>query len=303
MTTPQLDGLPFAKGHGCQNSFLLLPDPAGCLDLTPDEIRRLADTHTGAGADGILRVVRCTATPEAAAMAGAAEWFMDYRNADGSLGAMCGNGIRLFARYLVDAGHCAPGTLAIATRAGVRHVRVPPESDGAQGQVSVVMGSPAFPGPDHITIVAAGRRWPATHVDMGNPHAVVFVDDLADAGTLHVPPTTEPADAYPHGFTTEFVAVRGPGHLALRVHERGVGETRACGTGACAAVAAHRRRAHDTRAADYRVDLLGGRLHVAVAGDGTMTLAGPAVITAHGVIGLPGSVESTDPLWELEGVR
>ncbi|MFC5148914.1 diaminopimelate epimerase [Streptomyces aureoversilis] len=286
MTSPPIT-LPFAKGHGCENSFLVLPDPDGRLRLTAETTRRLTDSHTGAGADGILRAVRCADDPEAAAMAGAAEWFMDYRNRDGSLGAMCGNGIRLFARFLVDTGLCAPGTLAIATRAGIRRVRVPSRCQDLQGPVSVAMGTPLFPGPDHITITTAGASRPATHVDMGNPHAVVFVNDPADAGDLRTPPTAEPADTYPHGFTTEFVAVRGPGHLALRVHERGVGETRACGTGACAAVAAHRRRTGQTGAADYHVDLLGGRLHIAVLPDGDMELTGPAVITAQGALHLP----------------
>ncbi|MGW4750477.1 diaminopimelate epimerase [Streptomyces sp. NPDC004290] len=278
--------VPFAKGHGCENSFLILPDPHGRFRLTDGITRRLADPHTGAGADGILRAVHCTADPEAAAMADRAEWFMDYRNADGSPGAMCGNGIRLFARYLVDTGRCAPGTFDIATRAGARQVHVPSRSEDLQGPVTVAMGIPVFPSPDRITVTAAGKSWPATHLDMGNPHAVVLVNDLADAGDLTAPPAAEPASAYPYGVTTEFVTVLGPGHLALRVHERGVGETRACGTGACAAVAAHRRHAGHTGTADYRVDLPGGCLHVSVAADGTMALTGPAVITTMGTIRL-----------------
>ncbi|MEU1377991.1 diaminopimelate epimerase [Streptomyces triculaminicus] len=286
---PQPLSLPFAKGHGCENSFLVLPDLDGRLRLTAEAVRHLTDSHTGAGADGILRAVRCADDPEAAAMAQAAEWFMDYRNSDGSLGAMCGNGIRVLSRYLVDTGLCAPGSFSIATRAGIRHVRVPARSHDLQGPVIVAMGAPLFPGPDRITVTAAGTSWPATHVDMGNPHAVVFVDDLADASDLRAAPAAEPTTAYSDGFTTEFVAVRGPGHLALRVHERGVGETRACGTGACAAVAAHRRRTRQSGAAGYRVDLPGGQLHIAVLPDGAMELTGPAVITAQGALHLPGT--------------
>ncbi|MFE4577433.1 diaminopimelate epimerase [Streptomyces chartreusis] len=279
---------PFAKGHGCANSFIVLPDPHGRLRLTADTVRSLTDPHTGAGADGILRAVHCAAAPEAATMAGHAEWFMDYRNADGSVGGMCGNGIRVLARYLVDTGRCEPGAFAIATRAGIRHVDVPDRSDDLRGPVTVAMGVPEFPGPDRITVTTSGgeSRWPATHVDVGNPHAVVFVDDLADAGDLSIAPTVEPAGAYPFGVTIEFAAVRGADHLALRVHERGVGETRACGTGACAAVAAHRRHTGQTDPADYRVDLPGGTLYVSVTADGAMTLTGPAIITTMGVIRL-----------------
>ncbi|WP_460073998.1 diaminopimelate epimerase [Streptomyces sp. YKOK-I1] len=279
--------LPFAKGHGCANSFIVLPDPHGRLRLTGEVVRDLADPHTGVGADGILRIVRCAAEPEAAAVAGRAEWFMDYRNADGSTGAMCGNGIRVLARYLVDTGRCEPGGFAIATRAGIRHVDVPARSDELRGPVTVAMGVPEFPGPDRITVTTSGAKsQPATHVDIGNPHAVVFVDDLADAGDLSIPPAVEPAGAYPFGVTAEFAAVLGADHLALRVHERGVGETRACGTGACAAVAAHRRNTGQTGAADYRVDLPGGTLHISVTADGAMTLTGPAVITTVGTIRL-----------------
>ncbi|MEV7981819.1 hypothetical protein [Streptomyces sp. NPDC086519] len=152
--------------------------------------------------------------------------------------------------------------------------------------VTVAMGIAAFPGPDRITLTTSGGKspWSATHVDVGNPHAVVFVDDLADAGDLSIPPAVEAAGAFPLGVTTEVAAVRGAHHLELRVHERGVGETRACGTGACAAVAAHRRHTGQTDVADYRVDLPGGILHVSVAADGAMSLTGPAVITTVGVL-------------------
>ncbi|EST17934.1 diaminopimelate epimerase [Streptomyces roseochromogenus] len=294
-TSTQTVSVPFAKGHGCANSFIVLPDPHGRFRLNEATICSLADPHTGVGADGILRAVRCAAEPEAAAMADRAEWFMDYRNADGTPGSMCGNGIRVLARYLVDTGRCTPGSFAIATRAGIRHVYVPDRSHGLRGTVTVAMGIPAFPGPDDITVTTSGgKSWPATHVDVGNPHAVVFVDALADAGDLSIPPAVEPAGAYPFGVTIEVAVVLGTDHLALRVHERGVGETRACGTGACAAVAAHRHHTGQSDAADYRVDLPGGTLHVSVAADGAMTLTGPAVITTVGTIRLPHAGETCD---------
>ena len=275
---------PFAKGHGAGNDFIVLPDPDGRLVLPADDVMRLCDRRTGIGADGILRAVRSTAHPEAAGMASDAEWFMDYRNADGTLGQMCGNGIRVLARYLVDTGHCPPGTLAPATRAGLRTVHVPCRSADFDGPVTVDMGRPRLPGPADITVTAGTHSWPAVHVDMGNPHAVAFVDDLTRPGDLRSPPVVTPAGAYPLGVTVEFVVRRGPCDLALRVHERGVGETRACGTGACAAVAATLHTAAATGI--HTVDMSGGRLEIAVLADGCMELTGPAAVVAHGTVRL-----------------
>ncbi|MER7793575.1 diaminopimelate epimerase [Streptomyces sp. NPDC097640] len=284
MTTqrPYATACHFAKGHGAENDFIVLPDPDGQLALSASYVARLCDRRSGIGADGILRAVRCTAAPEAATMAADAEWFMDYRNADGSNGSMCGNGIRVLARYLVDAGLCLPGTFAVATRAGVRQVDVPDRSPTFQGPVTVAMGRPELPGTTGIEVVVAERRWAALHVDMGNPHAVAFVDDLDHAGDLRTSPIVAPVGIYPLGVTVEFVVDQGPGHLALRVHERGVGETRACGTGACAAVAAAMRQAAQPGPARYIVDAPGGRLHVEVRSDGAMFLTGPATIIAQG---------------------
>ncbi|WP_394814021.1 diaminopimelate epimerase [Streptomyces litchfieldiae] len=273
--------VPFLKGHGTENDFVILPDPDGRLDLSPADVARLCDRRAGLGGDGLLRVVR--ATGEAAAEA---EWFMDYRNADGSVAEMCGNGVRVFARYLQRAGLAKGDDLPIATRAGVRRVRF--EDDG---DISVGMGVAAFPsGPgETVTVTVGERTWPARHIDMGNPHAVAFVDDLADAGRLFDPPAVHPATAYPRGTNVEFVVDRGPGRVALRVHERGSGETRSCGTGACAVMVAAARRdgrdpAADGRSATYVVDVPGGRLRITEDTDGRITMAGPAVIVAEGTI-------------------
>ncbi|MER5870527.1 diaminopimelate epimerase [Streptomyces sp. NPDC002044] len=281
-------GIAFAKGHSTGNDFLILDDPDGHLDLTPAHTIRLCDRRKGIGADGLLRLVRCIASPEAFTMAGQAEWFMDYRNADGSLGAMCGNGARVLARYLAATGRHHGGPLALATRAGVRHLNIPADSaESHHGPVSVAMGLPALPGPDRITVTAGSRHWPALHVDVGNPHAVVFVDDLGHAGTLATAPEVTPTSAYPHGTTVEFVRDLGPHHLVLRVHERGVGEAPSCGTGACAAVAAALHRAPGPPGpVRYTVDAPGGRLLVDVADHGTMTLTGPAHLTARGTVRL-----------------
>ncbi|MFI9206260.1 diaminopimelate epimerase [Streptomyces sp. NPDC053048] len=278
----------FFKGHGAENDFILLPDPDHRLVLSADEVRRLCDRRTGIGADGLLRAVRTAADPEAAAMTAEAEWFMDYRNPDGTAAAMCGNGVRVFARYLVDSGLAPPGTVPIATRAGVRHARVPARAHDFQGPVTVLMGRPRLPGPGHIKVTVGRRRWPALHVDMGNPHAVVIIDDLEHAGDLRTPPAVTPASAYPHGVTVDFAVLGSARHLQLRVHERGVGETRACGTGACAAVAAvlHSSSRAAARAGRYTVDLPGGRLHVTVTADGALELTGPAAIVAQGAVTL-----------------
>src|SRR5439155_10688376 len=112
-------GFRFAKGQGTGNDFVILPDPDAELDLTPDLVRRLCDRRFGIGGDGVLRVVRAAKHPEAAHLAGEAEWFMDYHNSDGSLSEMCGNGVRVFARYLTDTGLVTAAAFRIATRAGV----------------------------------------------------------------------------------------------------------------------------------------------------------------------------------------
>jgi diaminopimelate epimerase len=121
-STTEQRGLPFLKGHGAENDFVIVPDPDGRIELPPATVARLCDRRAGIGGDGLLRVVRSAAHPEAAAMAGEAEWFMDYRNSDGSIAEMCGNGIRVFARYLRRAGLAGNGDLAVATRAGIRRV-------------------------------------------------------------------------------------------------------------------------------------------------------------------------------------
>ena len=266
----------FVKGHGTENDFVLLPDPDGELALDADRVRRLCDRRAGIGGDGVLRVVRTAADTEARGLPGAdrADWFMDYRNADGSLAEMCGNGIRVFARYLVDEGLHPAGDLAVLTRDGVKAVRL-----AASGDVTVDMGPATLPGTDR-KVVVGDRTWPAVEVATGNPHAVVFVDDLAEAGDLRDAPVVEPP--FPDGVNVEFAVRVGDQHLAMRVHERGVGETRSCGTGACAVMVAGARRDGVTGPSTYVVDVPGGRLTVTERADGHVELAGPAVLVAEG---------------------
>jgi diaminopimelate epimerase len=244
----------YLKGHGTENDFVLLPDLAGELDLTPALVARLCDRRAGLGADGVLRVVRHDDPAEA-------EFFMDYRNADGSVAEMCGNGVRVYARYLVEAGLAPAGSLVLATRGGVKQVEV-------RGDRVVVDMGPAVVGEP---VLVDGEK--ATAVDMGNPHAVLPVASVAGLGVL-APDRLD--------LNVEYVEQVGPQHLRMRVHERGVGETRSCGTGACAVVVSEVLRTASGRGAPYRVDVPGGTLVVTWREDGHVVLEGPAVLVAEG---------------------
>ncbi|MET9885871.1 diaminopimelate epimerase [Streptomyces sp. NPDC006430] len=273
--------LSFLKGHGTENDFVIVPDPDNTIELPAAAVAKLCDRRAGIGADGVLHVVRSAAHPEAAPMADEAEWFMDYRNSDGSIAEMCGNGVRVFARYLQYAGHVEPGDLAVATRGGVKRVHL-----DKSGDVTVAMGRAVLP-EDQVTVRVGDRAWPARNVNMGNPHAVAFVESLDHAGSLLEPPPFSPTEVYPTGVNVEFVVDRGPRHVAMRVHERGSGETRSCGTGACAvAVAAIRRDGADPavtgQSVTYVVDLPGGTLGITEHPDGQIDMTGPAVIVAAG---------------------
>lgn len=267
----------FYKGHGTENDFVLLPDPDGAAGEPPtDLVRLICDRRAGLGADGLIRVVRTSATDDPAALAARdeAEWFMDYRNSDGSLSEMCGNGVRVLGRYLADLeGVDVTRPLPVATRAGVKHLVF----DG--DLITVDMGRPSVNGSTEVGV--PGHTWAATHVDMGNPHAVAFVDDLAAAGPLLDEPAYDAA-VYPEGVNVEFVVRRGPGHVAMRVHERGSGETRSCGTGACAVAVAAATADGAGPGSSYDVDLPGGRLHVEWTEDDRILMTGPAVLVAEG---------------------
>ncbi|MEU4673353.1 diaminopimelate epimerase [Amycolatopsis sp. NPDC023774] len=263
-----MGGIEFLKGHGTQNDFVLLPDASGRLDLTAERVAALCDRRRGLGADGVLRVVRANAVGEASD----GEWFMDYRNADGSIAEMCGNGVRVFARYLVDAGLAGDGRFTVGTRAGDRPVVVHPDRS-----VTVDMGPATITGTS-VTVVA-GSPFSGVAVDVGNPHLVsVLDDDVADLDLREQPDFDH--DVFPTGVNLEFVNLLGEGALRMRVHERGVGETRSCGTGTVAAVAAALHLA-GTDTGKSTVDIPGGRVVVTV-GRGAATLTGPAEIVARG---------------------
>lgn len=267
--------VPFAKGHGTENDFVLLFDPERSVDLTPRLVSAICDRRSGLGADGLLRVVLAATDPEGAQMSDEARWFMDYRNADGSLAEMCGNGVRVFARFLVDRYLERPGEVQIATRAGVIRVDI-----GVVGDAAAHLGPYELPDVGPVSVTTNGHQWPAVAVNTPNPHVVAFVDDLADAGDLVAAPAVSPAFA--EGVNVEFAVSRGPGEVAMRVHERGVGETRSCGTGACAVAVAASLRHPATRR--YVVHVPGGELGVELEADQTIVLTGPAVLVAEGVL-------------------
>ena len=288
------------KGHGTRNDFVLLADVEGTLDVTPELVRALTDRRAGVGGDGIIRLVPSAVAADAApalAQDPAATWFMDYRNADGSLAEMCGNGVRVFAAFAEHLGVWdGTGELVLATRAGVRKVRrldpaEVPDTD-ASAWYEVDMGRWALPGgaqaaasggDAEVEVPGLGVPRPGLSVDVGNPHTVVALPDeraLADADLTHAPRV---APVPPAGTNVELVVPLherpdGNGHLRMRVHERGVGETASCGTGACAAAVAVRSWAGDGAPDVWWIDVPGGTLRVSLIGDRVL-LAGPAELT------------------------
>ncbi|MGI9084115.1 MAG: diaminopimelate epimerase [Aeromicrobium sp.] len=264
---------PWLKGHGTENDFVLLPDHDGTIhgELDGAFVAALCHRRRGIGADGVMRVIKSSALGERSD----GEWYMDYRNADGSVSEMCGNGIRVFALHLLQEGLVDAGApIVIGTRDGDKTVTAQ-----VDGTLSVDMGVPEVRGTSKIT--TAGRTWEAQDIRTGNPHAVAFVDSLADAGTLLDAPEHD-AEVYPDGVNVEFVVRAGDRHVAMRVHERGSGETRSCGTGACAVGLAAALADGVERPTTYRVDVPGGTVHVTWTADDHLVLTGPAVIVARG---------------------
>jgi diaminopimelate epimerase len=256
-------GLAFAKGEGTGNDFVLLPDRDDRLRLTPELVQRLCDRRFGIGADGCLRVVP----------GDAGSWFMDYVNADGSVAEMCGNGARVYARYLVAIGWAQPGELLLSTRSGVRRVQIPADP---HGDIAVDMGPPVIE-PTPATATVGGARYQGTALSMGNPHLVCPVADPAALDMVSAP-GFDP-ERFPLGVNVEVYA-RTANALVMRVHERGSGETLSCGTGACA-VAVADAVAQAKTSADVLIDVPGGRLRVVWQG-ASVVLHGPANIVAAG---------------------
>jgi diaminopimelate epimerase len=278
-----MGGVLFTKGHGTGNDFVILADPDGELELTPRLVASLCDRHFGIGADGVLRVVRSVKHPDAAQYADEAEWFMDYWNSDGSIAEMCGNGVRVFTRYLLEAGLVTSdgAGVPVATRAGV----VVAVMQGPT--IRVRMTKPEVYAASTATV--GSLTVPGIAVDCGNPHLVCDLHDGVALAALDL--AARPG--FDHGLFTagvnvEFVApaehVDGTDlHVCMRVYERGSGETMSCGTGALAVGAVALRDAGLTTGS-VTVDVRGGRLTVTHDLDDRWWLAGPAVLVATGQI-------------------
>ena len=268
----------FAKGHGTLNDFVLIKDRSGMLNPSEDDVRFLCDRRAGIGADGVLRAVKAQNMPGWAGPGN--PWFMDYRNADGSIAEMCGNGIRVFARWLIEEDLATGDVIEIATRAGSRRVTVRQD-----GRISATMGVPQW-SEEETRVRLGGRDWWGHPVDVGNDHCVVHVaeEDLASLDLTG--PLELDRRRFPRGANVEFVVDVGPSHVRMRVLERGVGETMSCGTGVVAASLDLRRRT-DASMATVTVDVPGGTLTVGFGPDGEALLTGPAVIVARGEVILP----------------
>ena len=248
-------------GHGTENDFVLIFDPADQLSITTAQTAAICNRASGIGADGLIRITKRDG-----------KWFMDYRNADGSIAEMCGNGIRVMARYLVERGHQAEGIFAINTRDGAKHLRVPLTDD-----ISVNMGKVTDEN-EEVTASVDGKIWNGFNINVGNPHAVVFVEKIEDVGSLEVEPIVRPKDSYPEGVNVEFVEIM-PGHEAkMRVHERGSGETKSCGTCTCAVALAATLHSKEQLPARWVIYPPGGRLVVDIDPHSNATLTGPALL-------------------------
>jgi diaminopimelate epimerase len=265
----------FAKGHGTGNDFVILPDPDGDLDLTAGLVARLCDRHFGVGADGVLRAVRTAAAHEDAA-GQQAEWFMDYRNADGSVAEMCGNGVRVFAKYLIEQGMATGPEVTIATRAGTRAVRAEPD-----GEFTVDMGAATVLGDGQVQ--AGRQQFAGLAISVGNPHLACMVAEPVTAIDLSSPRVLQPA-ALTAGANIEVIRVLRDREVEMRVHERGSGLTLSCGTGAVAAAVAAAVCAGEwpaESAMPWTVRVPGGKLAVTPSARASL-LTGPAEIVASG---------------------
>ncbi|MBI4729919.1 MAG: diaminopimelate epimerase [Acidobacteria bacterium] len=263
----------FVKSHGAGNDFVLIEDLGDRLAPSAGVVAALCDRHTGIGADGLIRI----------APAPDAHFFMDYYNADGAQAEMCGNGIRCLAKYVGDRGLHEGDAMKVATRAGIRDVTVFRDSGGLVDRARVNMGAPVLDAeripvrsagdPLHEPIDVEGVRLDAACVSMGNPHCVIFVDDLdaVEVGTLG--PAVEGLEKFPARVNAEFAEVLSPGLVRARVWERGCGETLACGTGACAVVVAGALRGLTARRASVR--LPGGTLEIDWTSAGEVLMTGP----------------------------
>lgn len=276
----------FAKGHGTQNDFVLLPDLDAELTLTPAVVSALCDRRRGLGADGVLRVTTAGAVLAAGVLdrvpdgVTADDWYMDYRNADGSTAQMCGNGARVFAHYLRASGLESRDEFVVGSLAGPRPV-VLHRVDATNADVSVDMGktNTLGSGGKAFEVTVGGRRFSGLALDVGNPHLACVDPELtveALAALDVAAPVTFDKAQFPDGVNVEVLTSPADGAVNMRVHERGVGETRSCGTGTVAAAVA---ALGGTGTLTVRVP--GGDVVVTIT-EATSYLRGPSVLVAQG---------------------
>lgn len=276
----------FAKGHGTQNDFVLLPDVEAELVLTPARVVALCDRRRGLGADGVLRVTSAGVALAADVLdrlpdgVAADDWYMDYRNADGSIAQMCGNGVRVFAHYLRASGLETRDEFVVGSLAGPRLVTLH-QVDRTNADVTVDMGKANRVGVGEA--VVGGRRFTGVAVDVGNPHLACVDPQLTVEGLAALDvaaPVSFDREQFPDGVNVEVLTAPVGGVVWMRVHERGVGETGSCGTGTVAAAVAALAGA-ETGAFTVRVP--GGDVMVTLT-DVTSYLRGPSVLVARGEI-------------------
>jgi diaminopimelate epimerase len=284
------DELRFAKYQGTGNDFVMVVDLEDERHLDADTVARLCDRRTGIGADGLIRVLRSEREDAA--------FEMDYRNADGSIAEMCGNGARCVGKLVYDLGLSDERSFAIMVGDQVRSLRLHP-ADGEVQRVTVEMGTPLFAkaaipmrGPAWETFlgepfdIGQGMTLKASAVSMGNPHLVLFIEDDPDRFHVsHIGPALERHELFPERTNVEFAQVL-DAEIRARVWERGSGETMACGSGACAvAVAANEAGLVPRRTV---VHFPGGPLEVERMSDGTVELTGAAERVFEGLVDLDG---------------
>lgn len=285
--------LRFTKMHGCGNDFVVVDDRDEVWEFDEAAVSLICDRHFGIGADGMI-LVRPATDP-------AADFFMHYINADGTLAEMCGNGVRVFARYLSDRGLLASDSVCVQTLGGIKPIDIERDTDGTFLAARVNMGDPVLSGRGVPTALPGDPVIDAaldtdlgtvrvTCVSMGNPHAIIWVDDLDAAPVTTLGPMVETHPAFPAKTNVGFAQVLGADadgveRIRLRVWERGVGETLACGTGACATLVAAALTGRSGRSAV--IELPGGDLTIEWSDDGPVFMTGPAAEVFEGVLKVP----------------
>ncbi|WP_296664499.1 diaminopimelate epimerase [Demequina sp.] len=286
--------LAFTKGHGTENDFVLLYDPDGAVALDADAVRFLCDRRAGIGGDGVIRAVRAGSI-DAGGELDQQTWFMDYWNSDGTTSEMCGNGARVFGAFLeAEASADLSAGLDFGTRGGPRTVTALGDGRYAIGMGPHRVGDASDGFDSEVAARGLDPVRPALSVDLGNPHNVVALADISELEALDLTVAPQVHPVPPLGTNVEFAVALGfenvdgetRGRVRMRVHERGSGETRSCGTGACAVALAMRAWAGPGAPDTWDIEVPGGEVTVRIT-DATSVLEGPAVLVATGTVEMP----------------